>query len=207
MKEHARKVVADSAAALEEILERTGAGESVRVWYSSHPDELCGMHWFMARLGENCGEINIVKLPEWEYTAEGNIEIKRGWGEVSPGEWGRYAALTQKVDQIFRRKCAYAWKKLKRENTPMRAAVNGQLLSVDEDFYDGFIRREIAAARESFRETDIIISLLQRNIGIGDVWIDLRIEEMLKRGELTVLEAAPEDHPRYRRVLRKVGEA
>lgn len=51
---------------------------------------------------------------------------------------------------------AYSWQTLQRENAPLRAVLNGQLVSVPETLYDDFILREIAAEQDEFREANVI---------------------------------------------------
>ena len=74
------------------VIERYVAGEEVRIWYSYNPDELCGMYWLMKQFQPlNCQTtIYLVKLPVWEYGKENTMTSKIAWGEVSPGEWGKY---------------------------------------------------------------------------------------------------------------------
>ncbi|WP_083842166.1 DUF1835 domain-containing protein [Desulfosporosinus youngiae] len=51
------------------VQERAVAGESLRIWYSNRPDEMCGLYWFMEQLNQwkvPGKQVSIVKLPEWE---------------------------------------------------------------------------------------------------------------------------------------------
>ena len=52
------------------------------------------------------------------------------------------------------------WARLQEENAPLRAVVNGQLVSVGEDFYDGFLLRELAAQDKEFMEARFIADML-----------------------------------------------
>ena len=88
---------------LSSVIERYVAGEEVRIWYSYNPDELCGMYWLMKQLRPlNCQTtIYLVKLPAWEYGKENTMTSKIAWGEVSPGEWGKYITLQEKPNPDF----------------------------------------------------------------------------------------------------------
>lgn len=99
---------------------------------------------------------------------------------------------------------ASRWKTLQQENAPLRAVLNGQLASVPEDIYDPWVEREIAAETGEFWEARVIGNVLGKyQLGIGDAWIALRIEEMLRAGKLqAVTEPAP-DRPIYHRKLRR----
>ncbi len=192
---------------LEEISGRIREGEAVRVWYSNQPDELCGMHWFMAWLGQlnlQRGQVILVQLPDWEPLEDGSIITHSGWGGVKPGDWHRYAAMQREVAPKFCMACAEHWKDLRGENAPLRAVLNGRLASVPETIYDGFIIREIEAEEDEFHEAMVIGRVLGKySLGIGDAWVAHRIEGMIAAGRLIpVTQPAPGD-PIYHRRLKK----
>lgn len=192
---------------LKTVRERTAAGEPLRIWYSEQPDEMCGLYWFMWQLNQwnvHGGQISIAKLPEWESDEKGNIVQKSSWGEVAPEEWHRYLALQKPVLSVFRQSCASHWQKLQGENAPLRAMLNGQLVSMSEKLYDDFILREIAAEGEEFQEAMIVGRVLGKyQLGISDSWVAFRIEEMIHAGKLEAVSAVPEDMPVYHRMLKK----
>ena len=200
----------DAQTALTAVLRRYSAGEDVRVWYSHNPDEMCGMYWLLTQLRplKQRGSIYLVKLPEWEYTGENTVSMRNGWGEIGPGEWGRYLPLQQEAQPAFLSLCATKWNQLEEENAPLRVFLNGQLQSASEDIYDSFIAREILAQPEVFNEAFVIGNVLGKyQLGIGDAWVAMRIDKMIAEGKLEIVERAPADHPVYRQKLRKVGGA
>lgn len=78
---------------------------------------------------------------------------------------------------------------------------------VPETLYDAFIRREISAQAGAFQEERLIGRMIEKyKLGIGDAWIALRIEEMIRSGELEALTEPEEDMPLYHRFLKKHGE-
>ena len=191
---------------MEVIRERSTQMEPIRIWYSAQPDELCGMYWFMNQLleMESHGSVYVVKLPEWEERESGEIIHYAGWGELGPEEWGRYVSLQKEVSHIFIKGCAAVWKTLQTENAPLRAMVNGRLVSMPENLYDSFLIREIEAEEETFSEAKLIGRLLGKYpLGINDSWYSLRIDEMVKAGYLEIAEEAPAGEVGYRRKLRK----
>lgn len=192
---------------LKTVQERAAAGESLRIWYSNQPDEICGLYWFMGQLNQwkvHDRQVSIVKLPEWEADEKGNLMQKSCWGEVAPGEWHRYLAMQKPVLLVFKQSCASHWQELQRENAPLRATLNGQLISAPETLYDGFILREIEAEGEEFQEAMVIGRVIGKyQLGIGDSWIAFRIEEMIHAGKLESVTAVAKDMPIYHRVLKK----
>lgn len=199
----------DSAAkGLADVLNRSANGETVRLWYSNQPDEMCGFYWMTAQLNSlksQCGPISMVKLPPYEQKEDGTLVTRNGWGDVSPGEWYKFLPLERPMSLVFRRSITAQWRSLQEENAPLRAVLNGHLVSAPADFYDSFIRRELAKASDEFHEASIIGNIIGRfQLGIGDGWIANRIETMIKSGELEIVTQAPEDDLGYRRILRKL---
>lgn len=192
---------------LEPIFRRSAELEPIRIWYSSMPDELCGMYWFMTQICNmpQHGPIYLVELPNWEMGENGKVIQKSGWGELSVEEWGRYVPLQKEVPNNFIRACANIWKQLQEENAPLRVSISGRLVSVTEDFYDSFIIRELEKEEEVFHEAKLIGNLLGKYcLAVSDVWYGLRIEEMIKAGKLKVHSGPAEDAPTvYCRMLCK----
>ncbi|MEL4106604.1 DUF3658 domain-containing protein [Oscillospiraceae bacterium WX1] len=193
---------------LKTVCARAAKEESLRIWYSNKPDELCGLFWLMAQLNSleaNYGQVSLVELPDWEIDENGTIVRYVGWGEVQPGEWHKYLALQRPAPPIFCKSCAFHWQALQKENAPLRAMLNGQLVSAPETLYDDFIIREIEAENITFHEAMVIGRVLGKyQLGIGDAWVALRIEEMISAGKLEAVTVAAEDAPRYHRLLRKL---
>ena len=62
------------------------------------PDEICGFYWLLTQLQSVSphGPIYSIKLPEWEYSDQNTLCAYIGWGEISPGKWGRYLPCSRK---------------------------------------------------------------------------------------------------------------
>ena len=148
--------------------------------------------------------IYLVKLPVFEYGKENIMISKTSWGEVSPGEWGKYTTLQEKAQPVFISACATKWDQLQNENAPLRAMLNGKLQSISEDIYDSFILREIAAQPEQFKMATVIGNVLGKyQLGISDVWIANRIDKMIENDILDIVQDASKGETNYRRILRK----
>ena len=194
-----------TADAMKEVCSHISAGESVRIWYSNQPDELCGMYWFMAQLNNlelQSDQVILVQLPDWEIGDE-NAAMS-GWGGVKPSQWHRYLDFQRAATSAFCKSCATHWQRLQQENAPLRAVLNGRLMSVPETLYDEFITCEIAAEEDEFNEAMLIGRVLGKyQLGIGDAWIALRIEEMIRVGNLIPITAPAPGSPIYHRRLKK----
>lgn len=204
----AKEIVNRAIEDLKTVRERAAMGETFRVWYSNQPDDMCGLYWFMSQLNQwnvNDGQVVIVKLPECEFDGNGNVVQKNSWAEVAPEEWYQYFAFQKTVPSVFIQCCASHWQALQTENTPLRAVLNGQLVSMSEKLYDDFIRCEIEAEDEKFHEAMIVGRVLGKyQLGICDSWVALRIEEMIKDRKLETVTWGDKDMPFYHRVLKKV---
>lgn len=190
------------------VQQRIAAGESLRIWYSDHPDEMCGFHWFMEQLDQwevPYQQISIVKLPEWGLGEEGSAVLRESWNGLAPQEWRAYLdlGLQKPMPPFLKQHYAALWRELQRENGPLRAVLNGQIVSASEKLYDDFILREITAAGREFQEARIIGQVLGKYQGINDAWAARRIEEMIRAGKLEVITEAAGDSPTYHRVLKK----
>ena len=203
--DHIDQCVTAAAASLETLLRLSVEGEPVRIYYSHQPDELCGLCWLLSRLDPpKDRSVSLVRLPLFEQREDGCLVSYTGWGEVHPRDWPRFLSQAQPVSPVLVRAAANRWKELQRENAPLRAVVNGRLSSVPEDFYDPFLRQELARTPEEFSEAAFIGNVLGRfQLGIGDGLVASRVEAMLRAGELEALTEAPEGAPTYRRTLRK----
>lgn len=201
------RTLINGAEALVEVLRRSEEGEPARLWYSGEPDELCGFCWMLARLdslGNRRGPVGTVRLPRYEEREDGVLVEHMGWGGVQPERWRDFLPLERAGSPVFVRAAANRWRELQEENAPLRAVVNGRLVSVGEDFYDGFLRRELDRTPVEFHEARFIGNVLGRfRLGIGDALVANRVEAMIQSGELEAVTRAAEGEPGYRRILRK----
>ncbi len=192
---------------LTELFSRAEQGEPIRIWTSDTPDEANGYYWLMEQLrpvGYGHLDVTCVMLPEFQVMPGNIAAIYTGWGEVPPHQWGKLATLARKLPADYMHRLADRWKQLKTENTMLRAVLNGQLVSVPETIYDSFILQELEEQDEEFLEAKVIGNVLGKyRLGIGDGWIALRMEQLIRSGVLqAVTQPAPED-PMYHRILCK----
>ena len=201
----AARSVSEARENLHQILTRWGQGEDLRIWTSDCPDDRCGMVWLLAQLDglKNRGKVWLVALPEWVDRGDNTLVQYRGWGEVEPGDWMKFSACQQEAPAILLRACRHQWKMLQEENAPLRAVVNGTLMSVPETFYDHVLQWALSRQPEEFSVGHLLAETLHKQMGVGDGWFALRTEKLIQEGVLTVVKEAPPDDIRYRRIVRK----
>ncbi len=142
----------------------------------------------------------------WETRPDGCIVQYNGWGEVEPYHLGRMASLGKKLPTNYLRSLANRWRELQQKNSPLRAVINGKLVSVSETLYDTFILRELDALDDEFRESVLVGQVLGKNqLGISDGWIALRVEQFIKEGLLLPITTPAPNAPIYHRMLNGDG--
>lgn len=194
---------------LDRLLPAAKSGEPLRIWTDLSPEYACGLCWLMAQLqrtGADC-PVTVIPLPLLEAGQDGTAVQYRGWGEVSPGEWHRFLPLERPLAPMARHVLAKTWRRLEQENAPLRAVVNGQLVSVREDSYDGFLLTALDGMGEFFRESELLGRMLAQypRASGGAEYLHRRVDALLSAGLLEQL--VPEEPGRpWSRVLRRAGE-
>jgi hypothetical protein len=170
-------------------------GEPIRIWYSRSPYSFCGFYYLCNLLRNYSNDIFTVKLPEYVQTAKDIIIEYSNWGEVSEEEFSQFLIYEKKLKVSEIRLYGDQWVELVRANSPLRAEINGKLVSVPEDFYDFLIRRRLSV--KPVKEARIIGDILGfYPIGIGDWWYAFRIEHMIKAGSVRVVEDSERKYAR-----------
>lgn len=204
----AEELMGHAAEGFRSLLAQLDQGESLRVWYSDQPDERCGLSWLCWELRRRGiqAPVHLVELPRWEERSDNALVRYISWGEMEPERFGAHVSRQREASPVLRSALAREWETLRQENGPLRAVVNGHLRTAPTDFYDFALRRVLAEQPEEFHQARAIGLALGKYLpGISDCWLALRMEEMLKNGELEVVTEAPEDGPAYRRHLRKTA--
>lgn len=193
-----------------ELLKQVQNGEPIRIWASREPDAMCGLYWLMEQLrpvGLEKLDVTVVELPEWEKRPDGCIVQYTGWGEIEPYRFGEMALLEKKLPVNLLRSLASHWVELQQENATLRAVLNGKLVSAPECLYDTFILRELEKQENEFNEARLVGQVLGKyQLGIGDAWIALRIEQFIKDGLLIPITVPEPGTSIYHRILQKTGK-
>lgn len=206
-KEAAEELTLQNQKSLCALEEGAKSGQSIRVWVSQNPEELCAFHWLMERLEPFSPQVDVVWLPPL-LPGEEQPFIPTGWDEVPPWLWGALSQKTEALDPWQAAAFSRKWKALKRENAPLRGVIAGQIFSLPEDFYDGFLRQELLKLPEQFPEAVLIGRLLgQYPVGMEDAFWALRLEEWIAQGRLEPLTAPEEGSPLYHRILAKKAQS
>ena len=175
---------------LEILRKAMAAGDSLRIWYSEEPRELCGLYYLCSLLTEYPGDVYAVRAPERiRYEDEQLCLLSNSTGNLNP------ACVVKTLETAVRLApweiALYAenWERLKQENSLLRAVISGRVVSVDADFYDRMILKHIPS--ESVMEKEALSTVVKANPWIQIGWCVLRIHEMIRLGQIAIAE----DHP------------
>lgn len=174
------------------------SGEPIRIWYSSAPYSICGLLWLCGEFEGRGARVSVVRLPRI-VIKPGQAIFRHSWGEVSPREFPRFLKLehTLSVEEI--KTYAFFWSSLRQENAPLRAVVNGSVISVPASFYDFLIRKHLG--NEPVREAELIGKIIVENpIGFGDWWLARRIDKFIAENRIKIVENSPR---KYDRIIAK----
>lgn len=172
------------------------SGEKIRIWYSDAPYSRCGFYSLCNILKEYENEIRVVKLPEY-IVRETSIVSYKNWGEVSAEEFAGFLPYEKNLSREEVRRYAFLWNDLVRDNSPLRAVINGRVCGVPEDFYDFLIWKRLT--HKPVKEARLLGDILgQYQLGVGDWWYAMRIEYYIQQGKIRVIE---DSENKYARVI------
>ena len=179
------------------------AGEALRVWVSNAPHSLCGFCFVCAALKGTPCQLGMVRLPECLQTAENEIAEYASWGDVAPERLASLMPLEREVSTLERGVYARRWRELMEENAPLRAVVNGRLLSVPVDFYDHALLQCVPEGEFAMAKL-IGTALGKYRLGVSDGVLALRVEALIESGVFAVTGDADKTHP-YGKTLVKTA--
>lgn len=187
---------------MEKLLSAAINSTPIRIWKSNTPYSTCGFYFICNVLRNIDCKINVVSLPEYRQGPENEIVTYRDWGQIQSGKLYQFLTLEKQLSQSEKRMFSNRWCDLVRENAPLRAIVNGKLISVPEDYYDYIITKNIP--EDDFPMARLIGEIMGNyDLGVSDSWYALRIDKMIEEKKLIIVENKDISHP-YGKILKKV---
>ena len=182
------------AAELARLKEYLKEGEAIRIWHSNAPYSICGFYSLCELLMEYGNDVFSVELPEYHVRKDAVVSYQ-SWGEITAEEFAGFLPGARKLSKKEIRHYAFLWEERKTENSPLRAVINGRLVSVQEDFYDFMIRSKLGRVpvMEGRLIGDIMLSY---SVGVSDVWYARRIDEMIEKGKIKVTQDSDNKYAR-----------
>ncbi|RDU23526.1 DUF3658 domain-containing protein [Anaerosacchariphilus polymeriproducens] len=184
---------------MKSLQDAKNAMEPIRMWVcDSAPSEMCGLLFICHYMMDANVPLSVVFIPH-QIQEDNIITYYRNSGEVLAEQFGKMLEYEKSINRIEKKSYATIWKDLVSENAPLRAILNGTIISVPEDFYDSILRKNIP--KEEFIVARIIGKTLNQIPGVSDRWLFLRIQEMVRTGELVEIAEQKDDCP-YSGVLK-----
>ena len=186
-----RVAVPDSAAPQWAVL-RDRAEEPVRIWTDRTPASQCALRFAACLLtGTPDRAVLQLILPDWETRPDGVILEHGSWGDPAPEELAAHLSEAVELPPLRVRMLAGEWRTLADENAPLRAMVNGRLISVEAEFYDPLILREVQVG--PVQVANLIGNVLGRqHPGVDARLLAGRIRAMLDAGALRMVREDPD---------------
>lgn len=175
---------------LEKLIKGIKCGEKLRIWFGSYPDELCGFYqlvYILKKSGCPFENVSYIRLPDYR-VSDGVVKTVLSAGSLAPGDFSAFLHLEKKLSFEEISFISGSWERLKNENLALRVFVGGSLVSVEEDFYDRFILRELKKEKGEFSEGKFIAGIFSLyNFGIGDAFISKRLDFFVSSGIISVV--------------------
>lgn len=195
------KLVVNQRKEMDQLLRAAKAGKTIRIWKSDAAFSASAFAYVCDHLKDVEADIQMVSLKKTWHAGDDTMISYSHWGELAPEEFDFTLADEEKLSRIEKKSQAEHWKVLKEENSLLRAVVNGQLISVPEDFYDHLLLKHFP--EEEFVLGDLIAEVIGGYpLGVSDSWYLYRIEEMIQNKKLTRIGSKNTKHS-YEQKLKK----
>jgi len=178
---------------LNKLVKAAKNGEQIRIWTGYQANNICPFAFLCDLLYDYECKISCIKLPP-NYAS---------WGGVYSTTYKKMLEFEQPLKREEMEMYKNEWQILKKENSPLRAVVNGHILSVPENFYD-FLIEKFIPEKDTFSIKEIIGAFVQdyNNLAVGSNWLYLRINKMIESGRFKLLNIPDKDRP-FSAILRK----
>ncbi|GMQ57218.1 hypothetical protein AN1V17_16130 [Vallitalea sediminicola] len=187
---------------MKKLMSAATNGTPIRIWKSNTPYSTCGFYFICNVLRNIDCEISVISLPEYKQVSENETVAYYDWGQIDAGKFYQFLPLEKRLSQSEKRMFSNWWCDLVTENAPLRAVVNGKLISVPVEFYDYIIIKSIP--EDDFLMARFIGEIMGKyELGVSDGWYALRIDKMIEENKLIIVENKDMSHP-YKKILKKV---
>lgn len=185
------------------IINAAKKGEMIRIWYSDCAYSKCGFYHLIYSLKEYNTNILVVEFPESELN--GNPKEKMSWGHLSPFDVDKFVVLQKPLEFYEKKVIVDKWQKLMDENSELRITINGDIISVADDYFDDEIMRY--APNDEFKVVNLVGFMLGNSKHfLYDVFVTSRIKFLIKQGKFQVIKEAKKGEDYIRNTIIKRTE-
>lgn len=162
-------------------------GDTVYIWYGHCNSEISGMLYTLYLLKDT--KVDVYSINVSEKIVENNqgkvfTYIASSAGEIIHEKLGEYFKLARKLESDEYEKLLSQWNQLTKENSLLRSYKNGEMISVNEDYFDKEILKFTEDEYKKSARTvgDVLGNTEPR---ISDVIIFWRIKQLVKMGKIS----------------------
>ena len=121
------------------IIDAAKRGETLRIWYSDCAFSKCGFYHLVYSLRDTAATILTVKFPE--SALNGENKERMSWGHLTPEDVDNFVVLQKPLEENEKKEIINKWERLIEDNAELRISVDGEIVSVSEDYFDDKIMR------------------------------------------------------------------
>lgn len=174
---HWNRYVADYT----ECIERARSGETARIWFTDSPHDWCGLLGFIHDAVGFNSEIHIIQC-------SGKTEVEKTLYECFEENGVCHTNMLKEsiLSVRTKNKASCMWRQLREENAPIRAVIDGRLVSSTWALYDAYIIAELLSS-QTIEVGQLIVRVLAKyNLNVSDYLIGKRIKDLITEGSIVV---------------------
>lgn len=185
--------------AIEELKKIKKDGDHIRIWFCpANPSEMMALMYLCYALKDSECTVSCVQLSN-TFDLNGSI-LKINSTDEAPVEMLRSKrAQSVVMSKNMRNYFASEFERVKTENSGLRTLINERMVSVPDNFFDGFIMDAIT--NESTCITKVIGGVVKKINGINERFIYNRILQLAEEGKVTICVNSSEKYSEF--VMRK----
>lgn len=184
--EKAKEIVGKYVADYQRLVKFADSQQELCIWCTNSPHSVCGLFCLLSELPRWKGKISIIQLPKFVSNGNETLQPQR-WPEVEVQQIYKLFSNRETAPSDVQKFTTERWNSLQRENSPLRVLVNGNIVSVEKDFYDAFILAELRRC-QPVQMGELMNRLMNRYEGLGVYGIWERLEFLMQKGNLQTKE-------------------
>ena len=177
------------------LIQAAKDGEKIRIYNDDSPGDACGFAFTCYLLDPYDVGISYVEIPMMIHEPEYTIAYP-SFEEILYNYFDETLALAVDIPYYDINYYSTIWHNLVEENGPLRAVLNGQIVSVPENIYDFMILSCLDSPMTELQMMGEMLGSHQKKL--SDYWIAERVNQLIEDGKITVLK--DKEYP-YQRVL------
>lgn len=175
--------------------------QEITIWYGNSPFEFCGFLYTIWLLKDKPITIKGIYCSRTMVREPNTYVTYKHAGELDPDRIDSFLSYAKEIADKDKKDYADLWERLSMENGELRIYKDSTIITTDVSFYDEIILKHISFV--SVPIAKIIGKIFgQEQLVIGDGFIAMRINELIKRG---VLKQEGSDERFYRNNIRKLN--